>query len=186
MPPKSANGTATEEPPAVLPAAARQGRGTRLSFLGGRKKDAPPLQPQMNGDAAPHHHHHHPQQQLQSTNGDGGGESGKRTRSRSRSKENANRRSFFRGNEKASLNGQTNGHDSSGAGTDWVTDSGPRESSDLSVLEKERGRGGGGGGSGAVDNNAVKIGSVRKRLSLLKLGKKSSKGNGLMGAVDEE
>lgn len=30
------------------------------------------------------------------------------------------------------------------------------------------------------------VGNVRKRLSMLKLGKKSSKGSGLMGSLDEE
>ena len=37
------------------------------------------------------------------------------------------------------------------------------------------------------DLSGVKsIGSVRKRLSMLKLGKKASKGSGLMGSLDEE
>jgi len=66
---------------------------------------------------------------------------------------------------------------------DWVTDSGPRESTDGTTLDREKatleGTGTGGGG-------VVKMGSVRKRLSLLKLGRKASKGNDLMVAVDEE
>jgi hypothetical protein len=36
------------------------------------------------------------------------------------------------------------------------------------------------------DGGARKVGNVRKRLSMLKLGKKSSKGSGLMGSLDEE
>jgi hypothetical protein len=40
----------------------------------------------------------------------------------------------------------------------------------------------------AKNENLVgsKVGSVRRRLSLLKLGKKSSKGSELMGSVSEE
>jgi dedicator of cytokinesis protein 3 len=58
---------------------------------------------------------------------------------------------------------------------------GRRKSSDLSrtLSSKEN-----------SDPNAAggerKVGNVRKRLSMLKLGKKSSKGSGLMGSLDEE
>ncbi len=113
---------------------------------------------QVNGDAS------HPQ-----TNGDP-----ESPRKRSQSRDNPNRLSFFRAH--SSDKPQTNGHDLSG-GTDWVTDSGPRESTDGGSLDKDR---------VAVDGGVAKMGSVRKRLSLLKLGRKASKGNDVMGAVDEE
>ena len=159
----------------MQPVSLRSGRGVaRLSFLGGRsRKDSAP-QPQVNGDHAPQQpngdSHHHQQQEPTE---------------RSRSKDNTNRLSFFRSHssDKPQANGQ--GYDSSGgpAGMDWVTDSGPRESTDGTTLDREKatleGTGTGGGG-------VVKMGSVRKRLSLLKLGRKASKGNDLMVAVDEE
>lgn len=187
--PLLANGAATEEVKIVQPVSLRQGRGARLSFLGGRKKD----QKSEQGRSAPH------------TNGDGPGnhhahedESGSTGRSRSLSKENVNRRSFFRTHsspENTRPNTQVNGADMSlggsgrmeTSGMDWVTDSGgPRESSGVSGMpDKERvlsDQSSGGGGPGGMLN----VGSVRKRLSLLRLGKKTSKGSGLMGSLDEE
>lgn len=45
----------------------------------------------------------------------------------------------------------------------------------------------GGGNERAVENKIPsKKGSVRKRFSMLKLGRKGSKGNGMMGSLDEE
>jgi len=45
----------------------------------------------------------------------------------------------------------------------------------------------GGGNEKAVENKIPsKKGSVRKRFSMLKLGRKGSKGNGMMGSLDEE
>ena len=139
----------------------KQGRGTRLSFLGSRKKDQ-----QSNGE---------PPQQPQ-TNGDTTTEAGNK---RGTSKDNsAHRRSFFRshGSDSQLPNGHTN-HESS----DWATDSGGRASTDTGtgVTEKE---------SGVVGERpgVVKMGSVRKRLSMLKLGKKNSKASEAMGSLDEE
>ena len=91
-------------------------------------------------------------------------------------------------------NGASNGAKSKLNGaTEWVAELGLRKSMDVGSSERKKSSasdnwmgegsdadtGGGGGG-------IVKMGSVRKRLSMLKLGKKSSKANGLMMSVDEE
>lgn len=189
----------------MQPVALRPGRGARLSFLGPRKKDVPqqtlqPITQQTNGDRA----------RSSSMNGDiseqasTGSHDGSRRRSRSASKghqDTPNRLSLFRvhsaqenkapGGITGSL---TNGTDVSSGGdrmlsrsgtvgtTDWVTDSGggSRGSYDTHVvaaaaLEKER------AGAGTP-----KLGGMKKRLSLLKIGKKSSKGSAVMGSLDEE
>ncbi|KJR83872.1 RhoGEF group protein [Sporothrix schenckii 1099-18] len=81
----------------------------------------------------------------------------------------------------------------SGAG-EWVAEL-SRKSSDLTSMDRKRsmsssagnGQGVSNGVGGEVDDpGPAKMGGVRKRLSMLKLGKKSSKANGFMGAVDEE
>lgn len=101
----------------------------------------------------------------------------------------------------------------SGAGMDWVTDSSGVGGSTAvgggsaggyslgsgtpSAAEGGGGKGGifvestsayngGGGGGGFAAMGAGVGGSVRKRLSILRLGKKSSKGSGMMGSLDEE
>ncbi|TPX08866.1 uncharacterized protein E0L32_009684 [Thyridium curvatum] len=157
-------GAVVEEVSTVRPVSLRQGRGARLSFLGGRRKDTPPT-PQLNGEGKA--------LSQQQTNGDT--ESATSDHSGRRSRDNPNRRSFFRAHshDKApnTSGSMTNGHDSSGGtGGDWVTDSGGRQSSDV---DRDR-------------HDSSAIGSVRKRLSMLKLGKKTSRGNVLMGSLDEE
>ncbi|KAK0705985.1 hypothetical protein B0T26DRAFT_655315 [Lasiosphaeria miniovina] len=189
--PLAANGLGADDV-AVQPV--RQGRGARLSFLGGRKKEQPKEQPQqqqrphppilppllINGDGA----HHAFEENSAST---------------SRSKDNPNRRSFFRASHSSPDNTRPSLHingaaDMSGgaSGLDWVTDSGAsaggaHENSDASTAaatslgrEKER----------ATDHASnvvlLNVGSVKKRLSILRLGKKSSRGNGLMTSLDEE
>ncbi len=147
-----ANGVAGHEASLVQ---ARQSRGTRLSFLGGRKKEVSP-QRQANGGGDPE-----PPQ------------------SRSQSRDNPNRLSFFRAHSSDSKPPQTNGSHETSAGSDWSTDPGQRDSIEVGSLDKDRVVASEGGG-------VAKRGSVRKRLSLLKLGRKASKGNDLMGAVDEE
>ncbi|KAG7120163.1 hypothetical protein HYQ44_004659 [Verticillium longisporum] len=174
-----ANGVITEEAASVQPVSIRQGRGARLSFLGGRKKESatPTL---TNGD-------HYGAGEVDSAS----------VRSKSFDKDHSsNRRSILRSNGSdapvlPSLPPVDTG--------DWITDSGGRRSSDLRTLSLSRT----GTGSGKVERHEersqasvssggnqalglVKMGSVRKRFSMLKLGKKSSRGNGLMGAVDEE
>ncbi|KAK4442243.1 putative dedicator of cytokinesis protein 1 [Podospora aff. communis PSN243] len=186
--PLLANGATTEEVKILQPVSLRQGRGARLSFLGGRKKDAkentPPV-PQLNGD---HHHHEDEGSNL--------------SRNRSIGKENGNRRSFFRGHSSSESNtagarsaGYTNGAEMSPAtvrsgridhSMDWVTDLGAaRESTDATAVDKERTLVASEHGSSTV-GGMQSLGSVRKRLSILRLGKKSSKGNGLMVSLDEE
>ncbi|KAK3387312.1 hypothetical protein B0H63DRAFT_541581 [Podospora didyma] len=182
------NGTGNEQVSLIQPITLRQGRGARLSFLGGRKKDqpkasSPPSLPQIplaNGDghrAAPPHED----------------ESGS-TAGRSRSKDNPNRRSFFRSTPSSSDHTrpsvQINGGDASG---DWVTDSGePRESLDPDTsasvsLEREKAAAAAATAAAMVDHHSSGgMLNVRKRLSILRLGKKSSRGNGLMTSLDEE
>jgi len=181
--PLLANGATTEEVKILQPISLRQGRGARLSFLGGRKKDAkenvPPL-PHINGDGHAYED-----------------ETSALSRSRSTGKENGNRRSFFRGHSSSEnavgrSGGYTNGTEMSPAtvgggrvdqSMDWVTDSGAaRESTDATAVDRERTLSDQGSGGGGIQS----LGSVRKRLSILRLGKKSSKGNGLMGSLDEE
>lgn len=229
----SNGGAVVEEASTVQPIALRQGRGTRLSFLGGantsRKRDSIQL---PNGDGAI-------LESRKSSVSRGEGDSVSE-HSRSRSKENTNRRSFFRANgDKApplpqfggpettivggttsNGNGSTQRLTKSGGGSsgsnnyttsnttasttkprsngasDWVKDMGTRQSSDLGSMDRKKSASsmmsGGNGNSnsngiGELDAGGVaKMGSVRKRLSMLKLGKKSSKANGLMVAVDEE
>ncbi|CAK7215919.1 Deoxycytidine kinase 1 [Sporothrix bragantina] len=237
-------GVVVEEASAVQPIAAlRQGRGTRLSFLGGanpsRKRDSIHL---SNSEGTI-------PQSRKSSVGAAEGDS-MSEHSRSRSKENINRRSFFRANgEKAppmpqysgpettivagntASNGtghangapratKTSGGESNGSNnytpgntstvasggatsaisktksgaSEWVAELTSRKSSDLSSMDRKKSMSSAGGavhgdsnGHGEVDAGGIaKMGSVRKRLSMLKLGKKSSKGNGLMVAVDEE
>jgi dedicator of cytokinesis protein 3 len=185
--PLLANGATTGEVKIIQPISLRQGRGARLSFLGGRKKDQkegiPPV-PQINGNS-------HAQED----------ESAGMSRSHGLGGDALNRRSFFRTTYSASENavvrppGHTNGHTEMSPATvgrssrvdqsmDWVTDSGlPRDSSDATALEKEKSfpDHGSSGASGMLH-----MGGVKKRLSILRLGKKNSKGSGVMGSVDEE
>ncbi|KAK0634336.1 hypothetical protein B0T17DRAFT_502010 [Bombardia bombarda] len=212
------NGVKSEEVSIIQPVSLRNGRGARLSFLGGRKKDHPQQQqqqqqqsqqappkpessspyspvsppiPQINGDVANHHTNNDHHQAHEDESGDAS------SRSRSMSKDNSNRRSFFRSHS-SDRRVQVNGMDVSGgggganSGADWMTDSGgARESSDMSALDKEKmflssDHNGGGGGGGGGMGGMLHVGSVRKRLSILRLGKKSSKGNGIMTSLDEE
>ncbi|OLN87309.1 Dedicator of cytokinesis protein 1 [Colletotrichum chlorophyti] len=159
------NGVIAEEASTVQPIAIRQARGTRLSFLGGRKKESPVLQ----------------QDNETQVNGDTDDTVSHRSRSFSKSQDNPNRRSFFRA---PSTDAQRN-LGSKDATSEWVTDSGGRISSDVNtqVTEKDR--------ASKEERPAdtfgiVKRTSVRKRFSMLKIGKKSGKSNGVMGSVHEE
>ncbi|KAK3320552.1 hypothetical protein B0T19DRAFT_361212 [Cercophora scortea] len=189
------NGTIIDEVSIVQPVSLRQGRGARLSFLSGRKKDlpkaepSPPPVPQING--TDHTGVGHQDDSATSTSSRSRSHS-KDAANRSLSKEASNRRSFFRtthstASDRPSV--QVNGADMSGgaSGMDWVTDSGgPRESTDNSAIEREKAAmalsGPDHGGSGGM----LHVGNVRKRLSILRLGKKSSKAGGLMTSLDEE
>lgn len=157
-------GVIAEEAATVAPIAVR-GRGTRLSFLGGRKKESPVLQ-QTNGDAH--------------VNGEVDDTVSSRSRSFSKTQETQNRRtSFFRAPSTEPRIMTVND-----ATSEWVTDSGGRQSSDMgtNLTEKEREYR---DERPAEPLGIVKRGSVRKRLSMLKLGKKSNKA-GAMGSVHEE
>ncbi|KAK6225691.1 SH3 domain-containing protein [Colletotrichum tabaci] len=162
------NGVVAEEVSTVQPIAIRQGRGTRLSFLGGRKKESPPVLQQTNGDAP-------------SANGEAEDNVSQRSRSFSKSQDNPNRRSFFR----APSTDAPRILGSNDATSEWVTDSGGRQSSDagINLTEKEREYR---DERPVEDVGIVKRGSVRKRFSMLKLGKKSNKSSGAMGSVHEE
>jgi hypothetical protein len=168
------NGNATDEVSIVQPVSLRQGRGARLSFLGTRKKDQQ-LQPAPLVTQRAH------TKGGVARQGNGENESVPNTLSRSRSKE--SRRAFFHSRPAENRPGsQTNGTDCGGSGSaDWVTDSGGVEGSDGADMEKEK-------PVVAKNENLVgsRVGSVRRRLSKLKLGKKSSKGSELMGSVSEE
>jgi hypothetical protein len=204
---------AEDEVSVVQPVQLRQGRGARLSFLGGRKKDntspqhhqqqqsnhptAPPI-PQTNG--GDHHHH---------VNGDAeSATSGHSRAGRENPNNNShNRLSFFRSNSntlppdvKVESVGGGGGGGGGGKHHEWVVEHalgprgttttttpapGRRKSSDITRTLSVRD---GADPAGLLDaaGGERKVGNVRKRLSMLKLGKKSSKGNVLMGSLDEE
>jgi len=156
----------------------KSGRGTRLSFLGGRRKDS-----QTNGDHIP-------------LNGE---EASGRARSHSKDSQStqqhqggtvSHRLSFFRSHSTDvtspnTLGGGPTPHSATfpnggvnNDSSDWVTESGVgKESSDEGHHNKSIDKGAGVG--------VQKKGSVRKRLSMLKLGRKTTKAE-MMGALDEE
>ncbi len=192
----------TEEATLVRPVSLRQGRGARLSFLGGRKKD----QKEVNGDQHPIHE-------------EPGSPNAKSNPSHSKDSGSfGNRRSFFRTMPSTPDPGtasaragypplhplQTNGI-ASGA-SEWsasvsaggsasegftasmspaVVGSATSEKDSPHVFETHV-------FSGQGQNQSIvgqSVGSVRKRLSILRLGKKSSKERtaaGGLGGVDEE
>ncbi|KAL2759794.1 hypothetical protein ACRALDRAFT_1074067 [Sodiomyces alcalophilus JCM 7366] len=154
----------SEEASVVQPVSIRPGRGARLSLLGGRKRD-PSSSPQTNGDKSGAH------ENGEVLNG----------RSKSMDRDPNSRRNFFRS---PAVGGTPPNGAADAEGSEWVTDSGGRQSSDVrsSTADKEddeRLPPSGG-------NGLTKKGSVRKRFSMLRLGKKTSRGNVLMGSVDEE
>lgn len=175
----------------VQPISLRQGRGARLSFLGGRKKDS------ISG--APPSSHGEPIISPSTASG----ESNKTHESSSGGV--GHRLSFFRSPPSfenhhpptayAVPSSISNGTQSNGPlsksgteGSDWVTDSGggSRASYDTHMLSnpasseliaKEREASGGAG--------TPRLGGVKKRLSILRLGKRAGRSN-TMGAVSEE
>ncbi|KAI8634268.1 SH3 domain-containing protein [Xylariaceae sp. FL1651] len=157
------NGTAIlEEASAAQPISMRQ-RGARLSFLGGKRKDSQ----QSNGDISNSVHTK--------------GENSESNSQHSRSKENPNRRTIFR-TQSTDTNSSSNYHRTNGS-TDAATfpsvpDRSRKSKEIIDVVEGDFGRSGDGG--------VLRMGSVRKRLSILKLGKKPSKPNGIMAGVNEE
>lgn len=178
----SANGTA--EVTTIQPVSMRQSRGARLSFLGGRKREhqSPPAA-HMNGGQ-------HPVNEMDE-NPSKAQDSRRTSFFRSHSLENAQSKAGYNVSVSAS-NGTvvSNGplSRSNTDASDWVTDSGggSRGSYDTRMLsgtpvdsiDKER--------DGSGDVATPKLGSVKKRLSLLKLGTRKAKNNGMMGALSEE
>ncbi|KAI1453523.1 hypothetical protein F4805DRAFT_461709 [Annulohypoxylon moriforme] len=158
------NGTGIVEEAAVQPLSMRQ-RGTRLSFLGGKKKDSQ----QLNGDVM----------NLQQPKADSDSNS-----QVSKGKDNSNRRSIFR-----SQSNDTNISSNQYAQPypngivdpttpDWVIDRSRKSKEIVDVVERDFDR---------PNDGGIGFNSVRKRLSMLKLGKKPSKPNGFfMGGVNEE
>lgn len=178
----SANGTA--EVTTFQPVSLRQSRGARLSFLGGRKKEHQlPPSAHMNGG-------HHPISEADE-NPVKSQESRRTSFFRSHSFENMQ----SKGGYSISVSASNGTHVSNGPlsmsntdASDWVTDSrgGSRDSFDARMMsgtpvdsiDKER--------EGAGSAGTPKLGGVKKRLSLLKLGTRKTKTNGMMGALNEE
>lgn len=174
----SANGVV--EVSTVQPVSLRQSRGARLSFFGGRKREPQSGQLVSGGSTI---------------NEEGGLQSPGISQDQYRAnvshiqaQENQPPPSHGTNNSSVS-NGVILKSVSEGSG-DWVTDSGggSRASYDTHILS-----------ASFIDSAAnerkdsliggaapLKLGGVKKRLSLLKLGKKSTKNNGMMGPVSEE
>ncbi|KAI1374865.1 hypothetical protein F4677DRAFT_159436 [Hypoxylon crocopeplum] len=159
----NANGI-VEEASTIQPISMKQ-RGTRLSFLGGKKKDSQ----QSNGDAS----------SLKQAKGDSDSNS-----QVSKGKENSNRRSIFRTQSNDTNLGSNPYAQSYPNGIvdpstpDWGVDRSRKSKEIVDVYEREFDR---------PNDGGMGFNSVRKRLSMLKLGKKPSKPNGLfMGGVHEE
>ncbi|KAI1135738.1 hypothetical protein F5Y05DRAFT_158611 [Hypoxylon sp. FL0543] len=155
-----------EEAAAAQPISMKQ-RGTRLSFLGGRKKDSQ----QSNGDAS--------SSKQAKNDSDSNSQA-------SKSKDNPNRRSIFR-TQSSDTNISSNPYAQSKppypngvadlTTPDWTFDRSRKSKEIVDIAEKEFDRSSDGG---------MGFNSVKKRLSILKLGKKPSKPNGFMGGVNEE
>ncbi|KXX77822.1 Dedicator of cytokinesis protein 1 [Madurella mycetomatis] len=176
-----------------------KGRGARLSFLGGRKKD-------QQGE----------KHKLETVNGENGVIPEEEQTPVSATPGKENRRSFFRSQQQQQQQQQntgsdgaktaTNGVDASPGGyaasnpghaNEWVTDpvmgsssnaysaSGLSEKQGMRIVENQVQAG---HAPHHHHSSSFGVGSVRKRLSILKLGKKSSKGSGGLGlgGVDEE
>ncbi|KAI0181685.1 hypothetical protein GGR52DRAFT_578001 [Hypoxylon sp. FL1284] len=153
-----------EEAAAIQPVSTKQ-RGTRLSFLGGKKKEPQ----QTNGDL------------LSPKPSKGDSDSNSQV---SKGKDNSNRRSIFRTqssdtNNSSNPQAQPYQNGLNSTTPDWGLDR-PRKSREVvDVLESDF--------DTRPNESGIGFNSVRKRLSLLKLGKKPSKPNGLfMGGLNEE
>lgn len=213
------NSMGQHEVSTVKPVSLRQGRGARLSFLGGRKKDSSPLSstpqieilpPAVNGDSVQQHY----------LNGTAAGfppspVSGNSTDALSLpdhvvGKDSSNRGSFFRPNPAdkskyavtttVTANGPpppSRSPESKESG-DWMRDYSStarnagtgngigtgfgRKSTDARMADDKYG----GDGSPSTGAPISSKGSVRKRFSMLKIGRKGSKHQGVMGSVNEE
>ena len=138
------NGVTTEEASVIRPVSVRQ-RGTRLSFLGGKKKELETSTEVDEIDTETSSIH-------------------SRTTNRTHQSRDGHRLSFFRTQS-------VEKHE--------VLDSPISAKASLEVSREKKSFDGSG-------TTLTKKTSVRKRLSLLKLGKKNTKSNGMMGSLDEE
>jgi dedicator of cytokinesis protein 3 len=185
LPNSTTNGTLATQGTDILDTPGHRTARSRLSFLQrkpvqGHKRDESVVEkeavlaPLVNG--------------KKSGRGRGDSEDGSE---RSRSKE--NRKSFFGGSGVGSI-GRGRGRELSSDGGEWVTESdfgnGRRSSSEARPKTGKSGKSGFDGKSdgGLTREGSVgsRVGSVRKRLSRLTLGKKSSKTSVLVGSVAEE
>ncbi|KAK4135732.1 hypothetical protein BT67DRAFT_258920 [Trichocladium antarcticum] len=195
--PPSTNGGSSSQPPGPIPnggAAAseeatliqplRPGRGPRLSFLGGRKKEKEQHHTAAaNGDHAPVPAPMPTQEEEEEAEAPAAPATGRERES------STHRRSFFRQGGgplvQVQSNGKVEGLEDGGGHVEWVTEKSGGSEGVFGALEKDghhhhhrvfvesHAAGGGHEGGGHGVGN-----SVRKRLSILRLGKKSSKSGG--------
>ncbi|KAI0970727.1 SH3 domain-containing protein [Xylaria arbuscula] len=154
------NGTAiVEEASAIQPITMRQ-HGARLSFLGGKAKGSR----QSNGET--------------STSTQINGENSESNSQYSKSKETLSRVLRTQSiDTSSSANHHRNGS-ADAVGLASVSDRSRKSREIVNFTEGDLGR---------AESGVMRINSVRKRLSMLKLGKKPSRSNGIiMGGVDEE
>ncbi|KAH6656717.1 SH3 domain-containing protein [Truncatella angustata] len=154
-----------EEAAAAQPISLKQ-RGTRLSFLGGRRKESR----ESNGDNV-------------FTSGDSETNTlppSHITRERSGSRD--NRMSFFRTpSHETNISADPFLHHKANAENstpDWMQSVARKSSELVGIVER--------GSEKSFDNSAPKLGGVRKRLSMLKLGSRRGRQHGIMDGVDEE
>ncbi|KAI0435866.1 SH3 domain-containing protein [Xylaria telfairii] len=156
------NGTAiVEEASTVQPITLRQ-RGARLSFLGGKTKGAR----QANGETSSFTHMT--------------GETSESNSQYSKSKDNLSR--ILRSQSIDTVNSGSNHHPRNGSvdvtGSASILDRSNKSRDLVDIIEGDFSR--------SIESGVLRMGSVRKRLSILKLGKKPSRSNGIVGGVHEE
>lgn len=159
-------GAKLEEASIVRRVSLQQPRGTRLSFLGGKKKSVDQPSELVGINESPRGHGHK--------------RSISKDHKRSLSKDNGVRQSIFRSHSTDASSGTTTGSGGGGGGERRGSSTSTTErrasQDDRDALAKESGGGGG----------LMKRGnSVRKRFSMLKLGM-MNKNSAVMGSVDEE
>lgn len=136
-------------------------RGARLSFLGGKTKGTR----QSNGDITTFTH--------------GTGESSESNSQYSKSKENLSR---VLQTQSIDTNSSINPHHRNGSvnvtSSPSIMDRSGKSREIVDIVEGDLDR--------SAEGGVLRIRSVRKRLSILKLGKKPSKSNGITGGVSEE
>ncbi|KAI1179699.1 SH3 domain-containing protein [Nemania sp. FL0916] len=153
-------GTAiVEEASTIQPIALRQ-RGARLSFLGGKTKGSR----QSNGDTT---------SPTQNTGG-----SSESISQYSRSKDNLGRVFTQSMDTDLSVNPHPRNGSIDAAASISIMNRSRKSKETVDVVEEDLGR--------PAEGGVMRIGSVRKRLSMLKLGKKPSRSNGITGGVSEE